>query len=284
MLSQQEKTLNRKRSEYLTLKSMCLSNTEFRSESDIKLYKQIIVDVPRTMPEYKFFQQPVIMEMLINILYIWNLRHPASGYVQGINDICTPFIIVFLSEYIPNIFPSIECTDTDLKTITKEIFNKIEADVYNCLCSIIDRLQSIYIANQPGAQKMMEKMQIILKRVNPELENHLNSQGVLFVQFAFRWINCLLMREFTLPTVIRMWDTYFSEEDSTEVFHVYVCVALIVHFKKEILSRDFQSIILFMQDLPTKSWNIDDMRTLMSEAYLLKKLFENAQNHLKNQG
>jgi len=28
------------------------------------------------------------------------MRHPASGYVQGINDVVTPFIVVFLSEYV----------------------------------------------------------------------------------------------------------------------------------------------------------------------------------------
>lgn len=28
------------------------------------------------------------------------MRHPASGYVQGINDLVTPFFIVFLSYYI----------------------------------------------------------------------------------------------------------------------------------------------------------------------------------------
>lgn len=38
--------------------------------------------------------------MLVKILFIWNIRHPASGYVQGINDIVTPFIIVFLNSYI----------------------------------------------------------------------------------------------------------------------------------------------------------------------------------------
>jgi hypothetical protein len=27
------------------------------------------------------------------------MRHPASGYVQGINDLATPFFVVFLSEY-----------------------------------------------------------------------------------------------------------------------------------------------------------------------------------------
>ena len=28
------------------------------------------------------------------------MRHPASGYVQGINDIVTPFLIVFLNDYV----------------------------------------------------------------------------------------------------------------------------------------------------------------------------------------
>ena len=32
-------------------------------------------------------------------MYIWAIRHPASGYVQGINDLVTPFFLVFLQEY-----------------------------------------------------------------------------------------------------------------------------------------------------------------------------------------
>lgn len=41
--------------------------------------------------EHKIFER---------ILYIWAIRHPASGYVQGINDLVTPFFVVFLSEYL----------------------------------------------------------------------------------------------------------------------------------------------------------------------------------------
>lgn len=36
--------------------------------------------------------------MFERILFIWAIRHPASGYVQGINDLVTPFFIVFLQE------------------------------------------------------------------------------------------------------------------------------------------------------------------------------------------
>ena len=34
------------------------------------------------------------------ILFIWAIRHPASGYVQGMNDLVTPFLHVFLSEHL----------------------------------------------------------------------------------------------------------------------------------------------------------------------------------------
>jgi hypothetical protein len=39
--------------------------------------------------------------MFERILFIWAIRHPASGYVQGINDLVTPFYVVFLQEVIP---------------------------------------------------------------------------------------------------------------------------------------------------------------------------------------
>lgn len=47
------------------------------------------------------FQQTIVQEMFERILFIWAIRHPASGYVQGMNDLVTPFYIVFLQEYFP---------------------------------------------------------------------------------------------------------------------------------------------------------------------------------------
>ena len=37
---------------------------------------------------------------MTRILFIWAVRHPASAYVQGINDLCAPLLLVFLSEYV----------------------------------------------------------------------------------------------------------------------------------------------------------------------------------------
>ena len=43
-----------------------------------------------------------VLQIFERILFIWAIRHPASGYVQGINDLVTPFFVVFLSEFISN--------------------------------------------------------------------------------------------------------------------------------------------------------------------------------------
>ena len=34
------------------------------------------------------------------VLFIWAIRHPASGYVQGLNDLICPFMNVFFSEHV----------------------------------------------------------------------------------------------------------------------------------------------------------------------------------------
>jgi hypothetical protein len=35
--------------------------------------------------------------MMIRILFVWSMRHPASAYVQGINDLCAPLLLEFLN-------------------------------------------------------------------------------------------------------------------------------------------------------------------------------------------
>lgn len=42
----------------------------------------------------------------------------------------------------------------------------------------------------------------------------MEEQGVEFMQFAYRWMHCLLMREISVKCTIRMWDTYLVSSAS----------------------------------------------------------------------
>ena len=108
-------TLARKRKEYLSLVELAFSRR--RENLDQQVWHQIEIDVPRTRPGVQLWMQAATQRVrypptgwhmrvsyycqsLERILYVWAIRHPASGYVQGINDLATPFFQVFLSAYI----------------------------------------------------------------------------------------------------------------------------------------------------------------------------------------
>jgi hypothetical protein len=77
-----------------------VKNTGEMSNYEKKQIKQILIDVYRTQPDLKLFSSTFLQVSMIRILYIWTMRHPASGYVQGINDLVAPLLLVFLTEYV----------------------------------------------------------------------------------------------------------------------------------------------------------------------------------------
>ncbi|KAL1736123.1 rab-GTPase-TBC domain-containing protein [Schizophyllum commune] len=270
---QRTATLQRKRQEYLSLVEVAFARD--RQGLDQQIWHQIEIDVPRTRPGVRLWMHAATQRSLERILYVWAIRHPASGYVQGINDLATPFFQVFLSAYI----------DADPETfdpglLPPSVLNAVEADTFWCLSRLLDGIQDNYIFAQPGIQRSVRRMEELVKRIDAPLAAHLASQNVEFMQFAFRWMNCLLMREISVRNTIRMWDTYLSEgPDAFSQFHLYVCSAFLVKWSEKLQQMDFQGIIMFLQSLPTQSWGDAEIEMLLSEAFVLNSIWQNAQSH-----
>ncbi|XP_010785646.1 ceramide kinase [Notothenia coriiceps] len=92
-----ESVLQRKRQEYFGFIQQYYDSRNDEHHQDT--YRQIQIDIPRMSPE-SLVLQPKVTEIFERILFIWAIRHPASGYVQGINDLVTPFFVVYVFEYI----------------------------------------------------------------------------------------------------------------------------------------------------------------------------------------
>ncbi|EIW73335.1 hypothetical protein TREMEDRAFT_70952 [Tremella mesenterica DSM 1558] len=270
-------TLSRKRKEYSQLVDQYFGRG--LSSLDQQIWHQIEIDVPRTRPNVPLWSCTTAQRALERLLYVWAIRHPASGYVQGINDLATPFFQVFLSAYIdtdPEIF--------DLTLLDPTVLSAVEADTFWCLSKLLDGIQDNYISQQPGIQRLVRRMSELVKRIDAPLAAHFEDQGVEFMQFSFRWMNCLLMREMSIKCTIRMWDTYLAEgTDAFSQFHLYVCSALLVKYSERLRDMDFQEMIIFLQNLPTQSWTDHDVQLLLSEAYVLKTVWQGAENHFANQ-
>ncbi|XVF65685.1 hypothetical protein PTKIN_Ptkin09bG0269000 [Pterospermum kingtungense] len=219
-----EGALRRKRLEYLDCVAQFydIPDTE-RSDDEINMLRQIAVDCPRTVPDVAFFQQAQVQKSLERILYTWAIRHPASGYVQGINDLVTPFLVVFLSEYLEGSIDSWSISD-----MSSENISNMEADCYWCLSKLLDGMQDHYTFAQPGIQRLVYKLKELVRRIDEPVSRHMEDQGLEFLQFAFRWFNCLLIREIPFGLVTRLWDTYLAEGDALPDFLVYIFASFLL--------------------------------------------------------
>jgi len=205
-------TLERKRKEYLDGVRQAFEKSGSGSAPagqarglDETIWHQISIDVPRTNPHLELYGYEATQRSLERILYVWAIRHPASGYVQGINDLVTPFWQVFLASYIGD--SDIE-KGMDPGQLPKSVLDAVEADSFWCLTKLLDGIQDNYIFAQPGIQRQVAALHDLTARIDAPLAKHLEGEGVEFIQFSFRWMNCLLMREISVKNTIRMWDTY----------------------------------------------------------------------------
>jgi len=190
----------------------------------------------------------------------------------------TPFFAVFLQPHVKEPIDQI----SDISQIPEDIFKDVEADCYWCLTKFIDSIHDHYTFAQPGIQKLVFKLKELVQKIDAPLNTHLSQHKIDYLQFAFRWMNCLLMRELPLKVIIRMWDTYLSEDDSFSCLHVYICAAFLVKWSTQILKQDFQEFYLFIQNLPTQNWVDQDIEPILSQAYLWKTLYNDSPSHLKS--
>ncbi|KAM8862195.1 TBC1 domain family member 22B isoform 3-T3 [Spinachia spinachia] len=270
-----ELVLKRKREEYFGFIEQYYHSRTDEHYKDT--YRQIHIDIPRTNPLIPLFQQPVVQEVFERILFIWAIRHPASGYVQGINDLVTPFFVVFLSEFVTEDVENFEVAALPLDTQ-----RNIEADSFWCMSKLLDGIQDNYTFAQPGIQNKVKALEELVSRIDEDIHNHFKRYEVEYLQFAFRWMNNLLMRELPLRCTIRLWDTYQAEAEGFSHFHLYVCSAFLIEWRKEILSMvDFQGLLMLLQNLPTIHWGNEEVGLLLAEAYRLKYMFADAPSHYK---
>ncbi|KAL2833239.1 rab-GTPase-TBC domain-containing protein [Aspergillus cavernicola] len=284
-------TLERKRKEYLdgvrqaferssasTAGKSPSSSTGRGRGLDEAIWHQISIDVPRTSPHIQLYSYEATQRSLERILYVWAIRHPASGYVQGINDLVTPLWQVFLGVYVTDL--NVE-EGMDPGQLPRSVLDAVEADSFWCLTKLLDGIQDNYIYAQPGIHRQVQALHDLTMRIDSTLAKHLEQEGVEFMQFSFRWMNCLLMREMSVRNTIRMWDTYMAEEQGFSHFHLYVCAAFLVKWTDQLVKMDFQEIMMFLQALPTRGWTEKDIELLLSEAYIWQSLFQDSRAHLR---
>lgn len=248
------------------------------SSFSAKTLRQIEMDLPRTHPHLPIFHVDQVRDPMRRILYIFGMLNPNNNYVQGMNEILSAILVVFLAERVGDA----EASSINAFLVRPNLHGVLsqqqladaEADAFWMFSAIISTVGDNFVADQPGILRRVARLEEIVARVDPTLMAHLAANGNDFLQFAFRWMNCLLMRELPFQLVVKLWDALLAYPDGIADFHVYFCAAMLTYFADELVEMDFEECMIFLQHLPTDSWTEDNVDELLSQAFIWKNTLD----------
>ncbi|XP_030750418.1 TBC1 domain family member 13 [Sitophilus oryzae] len=190
-------------------------------------------------------------EVVERILFLYAKMNPGQGYVQGMNEIIGPIYHAFASD------PDISFREF------------AEADSFFCFTNLMSEIRDFFIKSldetDHGINKMMSRMLTQLKNNDLDVWLRFQQMDLKPQYYSFRWITLLLSQEFPLPDVLRIWDSLFSDENRFS-FLIYVCCAMIVILRNQLLEGDFSSNIKLLQNFPPM-----DVQIILSKAVELSR-------------
>lgn len=259
-------------------------SAEDRARWDAASLRQIELDAPRSAPGRSWAQAPAVQAALRRLLLVRAMRCPATGYVQGMADLALSLFAVFIAESA--------CVGEESTWAaqlngphgggrpqgrgTDAALSCAEADAFWCFSWLMDGVTDHYTALQPGIQRKVAALEVLVRRLDAQCAAHLKDVGIDYMQFALRWVNCLLQREVPPPLVPRLFDTYFSEGSAFPEFVLYACASFLLRWAPLLQDMDFQGAAMLLQHPPTQGWGEEDVAECFSRAHQYRVLFEGA--------
>ncbi|XP_064457412.1 TBC1 domain family member 13-like isoform X2 [Ornithodoros turicata] len=189
-------------------------------------------------------------EVVERILFLYAKLNPGVGYVQGMNEIIGPIYYTFAADPNP------------------EWKRYAEADCFFCFTSLMSEIRDFFLKtlddSASGIGAMMHQLMCLLQTEDFDVYSRLQTQEVRPQYYSFRWITLLLSQEFPLPDVIRIWDSLLSDSNRFS-FLIFICCAMIVKVRDQLLQGDFPSNMKLLQNFPETDINdlLKDALTIM---------------------
>eukprot|EP01129_Flabellula_baltica_P013572 TRINITY_DN6328_c0_g1_i2.p1 TRINITY_DN6328_c0_g1~~TRINITY_DN6328_c0_g1_i2.p1 ORF type:complete len:407 (+),score=59.24 TRINITY_DN6328_c0_g1_i2:20-1240(+) len=275
----QNSTLKEKRQMYLDYYKSFYHDCEVNED----LLRQIDNDVIRTHPEgfRDMFENPIIRMSLKRVLYLWSAVNSDVSYFQGLNELCVPFFLVFMTHCFGDVSDKHFKSNVTFKTKFNILLPSVEADLFWALDILLSRLREKHTFTDAGifAESMVSQLETAMNHVNPTLTKHILDKGLTFFHFSFRWMLCLMTRELSAKNLIELWDYYILEPNGFEINHVYFCAAFLNHLSDSCLKlTQMEDLLLFLQSPKSIRWNSRTLKGIIARAKIIKNHFVNDVN------
>ena len=209
---------------------------------------EIFQDVERCMPENSYFREPHTQSMLLDTLFIFCKLNRDIGYRQGMHEVLAPILWVISRDAIdPQSFANASQKEAKSDELILTCFDPhyIEHDAFTIFSIVMQTVKSFYetgSTSQPATLTTLTSSTIVersrriheeyLRRIDPELAEHLTAIEVLPQIFLIRWIRLLFGREFPLEDVLTLWDVLFAEDPTLNLVDL-ICVGMLLRIRQQ---------------------------------------------------
>ncbi|KAK8898896.1 hypothetical protein M9Y10_001188 [Tritrichomonas musculus] len=171
---------------------------------------------------------------LERILYAFSKVNAGWGYMQGFNEIITPFYYI-LDKAI-------------------SLFNNdkimLEALTFQCMQTILteSNLHEFYTTQDRTIimHKLDDFNQLVKKHLK-ETHEIINELQIHPLMYCFKWFNLLFTQEYYLPTLIQIWDDLFSHFEILMDFAFYIGLGHLNSIKYTLRKGDYSATLEALQ-------------------------------------
>ncbi|KAJ0058595.1 hypothetical protein NL108_017555 [Boleophthalmus pectinirostris] len=228
--SEREDILRVKTDEYFRMKVQWKSVSEEQEmrNSLLRGYRNLIErDVSRTDRNNTFFSgnDNPGLTLLHDVLMTYCMYNFDLGYVQGMSDLLAPLLFV----------------------------TQNEVESFWCLTGFMDLVHLNFEESQEAMKKQLLQLSLLLRALDPELCDFLDSQDSGSLCFCFRWLLIWFKREFSFEDILTLWEnsqrgelacSIFSESQRGELIgsdHDFNTI--LKHINELTMKLDLQSIL-----------------------------------------
>ncbi|ORX91954.1 RabGAP/TBC [Basidiobolus meristosporus CBS 931.73] len=122
-----------------------------------------------------------------------------------------------------------------------------EWEVFYCFEQLMTQITEYFEEHE--INERVAKFMALFRTLLPDLYNYFQEEEVEFNEWVASWNMYLLAKELPLDSLSRLWDTYFCEANFLEL-HVYVCLAILKHYKENLEDLEQSEIRTLLLRLP----------------------------------
>uniref|UniRef100_A0A673XFY8 TBC1 domain family, member 17 n=1 Tax=Salmo trutta TaxID=8032 RepID=A0A673XFY8_SALTR len=176
-----------------------------------------------------------ILRMKTDEYFRMKVQWKSVSYVQGMSDLLAPLLFV----------------------------TQNEVESFWCLTGFMEMVHQNFEESQEAMKQQLLQLSLLMKALDPELLDYLDSQDSGSLCFCFRWLLIWFKREFSFEDILSLWEVLWTRLPC-ENFHLLMAASILESQRGEFIGsdHDFNTILKHINELTMKL----DLQTVLRGA------------------